>query len=325
MSSSKQSIPGGLKSKFGLLGITASLLLHVNMASAEVITQAGSWPGYPRHSPSQVSGDGTNACLVGYDGLQIIDLSNPSAPQAHSFLPCFAPFTETPTDIDLQSESNRVCIGVRISYLGNYIYTLKGIDLSDLANPVHVWNGSLNHPPNQVCMDGNLTYSSHNLGGLSVSTWGVVGYGNSVSSVTNASGRVVCSGDRLYVPTLSGFQMFSKATRALLGTFDAGAETKALSVSENHAYLATMDERWLSLPIRSMDRPTCMSSTSPRPPARRLCHACTPQDNPGIWRFMAAGFLWPMAATAWLSWIWEPLQIPKSLGIKSRRQTVWRL
>jgi hypothetical protein len=224
-----------------ILGIVAGLLLLMaSTASAESIFPIGSWPGYTRYAPYQVVGGGATAYLVSGAGLQIFNLSSPLQPEALSFLPCFTPYVESPTDIYLQGESNRLCIGVGVSYSG-YTNLLKGIDVSDLTNPVHVWSGKLYHQPNQVCLDGHHAYSSHNTRGLRESTWGAVGYGVEVSSVTNAWGRVVFEGDRLYVPTISGFQVFNKTNRSLLGTFAAGAEGKALAVSGHHAYLAATD------------------------------------------------------------------------------------
>ncbi|MCU0787041.1 MAG: hypothetical protein MUC91_02455, partial [Verrucomicrobia bacterium] len=224
-----------------ILALVGSLLLLMaGAASAESIFQIGSWPGYTRYASQQVVGDGATAYLVSGAGLQIFDLSSPLQPEALSFLPCFTPYVELPTDICLQGESNRVCIGVGVSYTG-YTNRLKGIDVSDPGHPELVWSGKLYNRPNQVVLDGNHAYSSHNVNGLRESTWGAVDYGNQVSSVSNASGRVVFEGDRLYVPTSSGFQVFDKSNHSLLGTFVAGAQGKALAVAGDHAYLAVAD------------------------------------------------------------------------------------
>jgi len=212
------------------------LLLILANAAAETITQTGSWPGYTRRFPQQVCAEDSTAYVTTTDGLLTLDLSNPLIPQERSFLPCFSS-SETPTDICLQSESNRVCIGVRVSYLGNYTYQLKGIDVSDLAQPVPVWSGDLYHQPNQVCLDESKAYSSHNLSGLSVSTWGLSGHGNTYGDI-DAMGRIVVVSNRLYVPTVSGFQIFNKSSLALVGTYAAGAKVNALEVAGNYAYLA---------------------------------------------------------------------------------------
>jgi len=218
----------------GVIAVAVALVVSLGTATAETISQTGAWPGYTRHTPAQVVGDNSIAYLVAYDGLQIFDLSSPAQPQALSFLPCLAP-PEAPADIRLQSESNQVCIGAVSPN------QLKGIDVSVLANPVQVWTGGLNAQPNQICLNEARVYSSHANLGMSTSGWGTSGDGIRHGSIT-AFGRVEVVGNRLYVPTASGFQIFDKSDfDPAVGTFNAGVRVNALAVEGQYAYLAARD------------------------------------------------------------------------------------
>lgn len=248
------------------LRLTGALLLSVGAGSADTMSQVGAWPGYTRHTLRQVWPEETNVFLTTAEGVQLLDFSNPLQPQEHSFLTCLE-WWELPTDIALQTATDRLCVGVGVSYQ-TYQNRVKGIDVSNLAHPQLVWQGPLDHRPNQIAQDGDRVYSSHQTQGLSVSTWGSAGSPSRPSAITNASGRVVVVGTRLYVPTASGFQIFSKSSYALQGTFDAGAKVEAMAVDGTQAYLAETD----GLRIVDVTFPAAMSSVGFLPLATEQYH-----------------------------------------------------
>ncbi len=221
-----------------MLALCATCL--VSLAGAETITRIDSWPGYERHPLRQVAAAASNAYLTTIDGLQIFDCSNPAQPESMSFLPLYETW-EYPTDIHCLTESNRLAIGVGVSY-GTYTNCIKGIDISNPQDPLYAWKGPLFHRPNQVSQHGPKVYSSHNLSGLSVSTWGSAGDPSTPAQVTNAMGRVAVKGSRLYVPTTGGFQVFNYSNEAFLGTFSMGYDGRALAVDDGlYVYLITED------------------------------------------------------------------------------------
>ncbi len=223
---------------FASTALALCLTSFGHIAEAEPITPVDSWPGYDRHPLRQVAAAASNAYVTTSDGLQIFDLGDPEHPASLSFIGLFD-YQESPTDIHLLSESNRLAIGVYVS--SSPTKRIKGIDVSNPQDPQHVWTGSLHHTPNQVYQHGEKVYSSHNLNGLSVSYWGTAG--SPAPVITNAWGRVVVLGTRLYVPTDSGFRVYNALHEdELLGSFTAGAAGHALAVDDAlYVYLAAHD------------------------------------------------------------------------------------
>lgn len=230
-------------------------IIYSGLSLAEPLTLTASWLDYSRHLPKHLSFAASNAYIATSDGLQIFDLSDPEHPESLSFTPLYETW-EFPTDIHFLSESNRLAIGTGVSY-GIHAEQVKGIDVSNLQNPQYVWAGLLHHRANQVYQHGAKVYSSHNLRGLSVSTWGVAGYGSIPPTISKAFGRVAVSGARLYVPSDTGFSIFQDYNEAWLGSFNAGAEGHALAVDDDDVYLAAAD----GLHVVDATAPAAMSET----------------------------------------------------------------
>lgn len=217
--------------------LSTSLLLGATLiplaANAETLQFVGEWPGHPRESPSAIEIVGARAYLATSSGLSVLDATDPAAIN-------FLGYTDLTFvgawDVAVSGNRAVLCFGSQ---------PIRVVDVTDPTTPVETHTLGLSQITWAIQVVDRYAYAGQLSNGLRVLDLDAEGAPRVVNTInTAARGRLQFQGDRAYLPTTSGLEVYLFANPiagSLSGAYAAGSSAGQVALAGDRAYLAAGD------------------------------------------------------------------------------------